>query len=238
MKLHILIPVYNEDKNIKKTLDEIEKNVRTPHDVTIIYDFEEDSTLPVVRDYIDNNPGVTINLLRNDYGPGALNALKKGLDSVRDGAALVTMADLSDDFSVVDAMAEKIGQGYDLICGSRYAKGGRQEGGPRLKGMLSRLAGLSLHYLTGIGTHDVTNSFKMYSAEVLKNVDFESSGGFEIGFEILVKAYAAGYKIAEVPCVWRDRTAGESRFQLLKWLPNYLHWYFYAIKRAFFKKKD
>ena len=137
-------------------------------------------------------------LLKNKYGRGVLNALKTGLEAL-DGVILVVMADLSDDLPKVDQMFAKINSGFDLVCGARYMKGGRQIGGPRVKGLLSRLAGVSLHLLGGIPTHDVTNSFKMYTKRVVDAIKIESSGGFEIGMEIVVKAHFAGYRITEDP---------------------------------------
>jgi glycosyltransferase involved in cell wall biosynthesis len=235
MNLHILIPVYNEKDNITQTLDGIKSNVRTPHDISVIFDFDEDNTIPTVRDYIEKNPDSKIILLKNDYGRGVLNAIKKGLDSVQDGAALVTMGDCSDDYHDVDKMAEKIISGADMVCGSRYMKGGKQIGGPPLKGLISRIAGLSLNILTGIPTHDISNSFKMYSSDLLKKITIESVGGFEIGLEILVKCFAMNGKIEEIPTTWKDRSTGESRFKLLQWLPRYLHWYFYALKFRWLK---
>ena len=112
-------------------------------------------------------------------------------------------------------------------------RGGRQNGGPLLKRTLSRLAGVSLHFLAGVPTHDVTNSFKMYRKQLLDRLTIESSGGFEIGMEIVVKTFAARGKIAEVPSTWTDRAAGTSRFRLWKWLPKYLHWYWFALKSRF-----
>lgn len=230
MKLHVVVPVYNEKDNIGRTLDELEAGVRTPHDVSVVYDFPEDDTLPVVREWQARHPDVDVRLVHNDLGKGVVNAIRKGLGQVRDGAALVMMADLSDDLAAVDAMVERIDAGYDVVCGSRYMRGGQQIGGPRFKKFLSRMAGLSLYYLTGIPTHDITNSFKMYSARLLQRVAIESRGGFEIGLEILVKCFAGGGRITELPTTWRDRTAGESRFKLWQWLPHYLRWYFYAVK--------
>lgn len=104
-------------------------------------------------------------------------------------------------------------------------KGGQQLGGPFLKTMLSRLAGVSAFYLTGIPTHDITNSYRMYSKALLDQIKIESQGGFEIGLEITVKAYLKGLKICEIPTIWRDREAGKSNFKLAQWLPRYLHWY-------------
>jgi len=100
-------------------------------------------------------------------------------------------------------MLELVGEGYDVVCGSRYMAGGRQIGGPVLKGFLSRAAGMSLHWLAGVPTHDVTNSFKMYRTAFLQSVTFESTGGFEIGMEAVVKAYVRGGRIAEVPAPGR-----------------------------------
>ena len=58
----------------------------------------------------------------------------------------------------------------------------------------------------------------------------ESVAGFELGLELTVKAYLNGYRIAEIPSTWRDRTEGESRFRIMQWLPHYLKWYFHAYQ--------
>jgi glycosyltransferase involved in cell wall biosynthesis len=235
--LDIVIPVYNEQENICCTIEEIEKKVRTPHNILVIYDFEQDNTLPIVRELMIKK--VNLKLIKNRYGQGVLNAIKTGFASAKNEAVLVTMADLSDDLATVDRMYSKIAnENYDIVCGSRYMCGGRQIGGPLFKRTMSRLAGFSLHYLTGIPTHDVTNSFKMYAKKLLDNIAIESCGGFELGMEITVKAFALGYQITEVPCTWRDRSHGQSKFKLWAWLPNYLHWYFYALRRRLFYQVD
>jgi len=81
----------------------------------------------------------------------------------------------------------------------------------------------------GIPTHDVTNSYRLYGKKFLDSVQIESDGGFELGIELTVKAYLMGLKIGEVPTAWTDRTAGVSRFRLLKWLPRYFRWYWKAL---------
>jgi dolichol-phosphate mannosyltransferase len=227
--LQIIIPVYNEGENIAKTLGETEDKIATPHTILIVYDFDEDNTIPVVQDMARQRPAMRVSLVKNRYGRGVLNAIRTGFDSVADGVVLVVMADSSDDLPVVDRMFEKINQGYDIVCGSRYMKGGKQIGGPPIKGLLSKVAGRSLHIMAGIPTHDISNSFKMYRKSVMENIEIESSGGFEIGMEIVVKAFYRSCRITEVPSVWRDRTAGKSRFKLTKWLPGYLRWYQYAL---------
>jgi hypothetical protein len=116
--------------------------------------------------------------------------------------------------------------------------GGRQIGGPRLKRFLSRTAGLSLHWLTGLPTHDATNAFRAYRRQVLLETPIESEGGFEYSLEITAKAYASGRQITEVPTTWRDRSAGQSRFKLWAWLRHYFRWYWYALWHRPRKRRD
>ena len=231
--LNIVIPVYNEAANIENTFSQIAQHVRTRHRILVVYDFPEDNTVPVVQRWMARYDH--IHLIENRHGGGALAAIKTGFASVDSGVVLVIMADLSDSLDQIDRMYLKICQGYDVVCGSRYMHGGRQIGGPRLKKMLSRLAGVSLHYLTGVPTHDITNSFKMYRKTLLDAIVIESDGGFELGMEIVVKAFVNGYRITQVPTVWRDRASGESRFRLRQWLPKYLYWYAFALRKSFYK---
>jgi len=228
-RLSVVCPVYNEGANIGRQLDELGRGVFLPMEVLLVYDRDDDDTLPAARARTAALP-FEVRLVKNRFGRGALNAIKTGFVEARCDAILVVMADLSDDLGAVGPMYRLLEQGHDVVCASRYMAGGRQIGGPPLKTSLSRLAGRSLHLLTGLPTHDVTNSFKMYRASFLRSLTLESTGGFEIGMEIVVKAFVGGRRIAEVPSTWTDRVAGKSRFRLWKWLPNYLRWYAYAFR--------
>lgn len=232
-QLTLVIPVYNEAYNIKAVFDEIRDKIRgLSISVLVVYDFDGDNTVPVVERIMGDYPFETV-LVRNKFGQGAVNAIKTGFACAVSDAVLVVMADLSDDLSAANRMYEMIGAGCGVVCGSRYMKGGRQIGGSWLKKTISRAAGLSLHCLTGIPTHDVTNSFKMYNRGLLERLPLESDGGFEIGMEVTVKAFVLGSRICEVPTVWRDREGGVSRFRLFRWIPKYLKWYLYAMKKRF-----
>ena len=153
-----------------------------------------------------------------------------GFNQVARGPVLVVMADLSDDLGQVDSMLALYRQGYQVVVGSRYMKGGSIEGGPWFKQFLSRMAGLTLHWFRGIPTHDATNAFKIYDRDMLKSFTIESQQGFELNLELTIKAFLRGYRIAEVPSRWKDRSQGESRFRLWAWLPHYLKWYFHAFR--------
>lgn len=217
-RLVVIVPVYNEGKNLPRWWQSASPFLPEGTLVRVVYDFDEDDTLPVATRLAEE--GAPIRLLRNQTR-GALGAIVTGLRSVTEGPVLVSMADLSDDFSTLPAMLEQYAQGAKVVVNSRYMPGGRQEGGPWLKGQLSRWGGLVLHHLAGFPVHDATNSFRLYDAGFLRSIEFESRGGFEIGFEITLKAWMAGQRVAEVPGVWRDRDDGTSRFDLRKWLPLY-----------------
>lgn len=227
-KLNIIVPVFNEAKSFPKTYSAIAKYVKTPFSVTAVYDFDEDTTVPVAKKLQLKDKRVK--LLKNTLGRGPLNALKAGFASVKSGPILVVMADLSDDLKDVDKMVKLYEQGSDLVAGSRYMKGGKQVGGPFIKRALSRLAGTSLYHIRRLPTHDVTNNFKLYDSSFLKKIKIESTQGFSIAMEITVKTFLMDGKIAEVPTTWKDRTEGEANFKLWAWLPQYLRWYFHAFR--------
>ena len=225
--LSIVIPVYNEPDNITPTLSSIARAVRTPAEIIVVYDFDEDTTVPVVRALADEMPNVR--LVKNELGRGVLNAMKAGIAEAAAPYVVISMADGSDDVARIDEMVELARRGADVVAASRYMRGGAQIGGPRLKGLMSRAAGLSLHWFGRVPIHDATNNFKLYSRRFLDTVSIESRGGFELAIELTVKATLAGRTLAEVPAEWRDRTAGESRFKLRAWLPLYLRWYVYLF---------
>ncbi len=230
--LGIVIPVYNEGANIREALIRIFASVKCPYDLYLVYDFDEDNTIPVAKAVALEHQREIV-LLKNKFGRGALNAIKTGLAYSESQYVVVTMADLADPPEVINDMVRVAeAEECDVVCGSRYMKGGSQTGGPLLKKTLSRLAGVSLHYLAGLPTKDATNSYKLYRKSMLSEMTIESTGGFEVGLEIVVKSYIQGFRIAEVPTSWVDRSEGNSRFRLFAWMPKYLKWYFKALTYA------
>ncbi|MBI4822494.1 MAG: glycosyltransferase [Deltaproteobacteria bacterium] len=230
LEVDFVMPVYHESENLRQVMASLAA-VPISHRVLVIYDEDDDPTVPVAEELAGAHPELVLLKNRSATG-GVLNAIRTGISAATAPVVIVTMADLSDDLAVVPEMVRLIrDESYDIVCASRYMKGGAQLGGPRLKGLLSRTAGLSLHLITGLPTHDATNAFRAYRREVLETIEIESEGGFEYTLELTVKAHERGYRITEVPSVWRDRSAGNSRFNLRKWLPQYLRWYGYALSR-------
>ena len=221
--LAIVLPVYNEGEAVEPVLRGLSAGVTTPHELVVVYDFDEDTTVPVIARLAGEIPG--LRGLRNDIGRGVLNAMKSGIAGTSAPYVLISMADGSDEPHVVDPMVALARAGADVVSASRYMRGGGQVGGPLAKRLMSRAAGLTLHWFAGVPTHDPTNNFKLYSRRFLDSVTIESTAGFELALELTVKATLMGRGVAEVPTTWRDRTAGQSNFKLRKWLPHYLHWY-------------
>ena len=228
-RLTIVIPVYNEGANFDRLWAELSSKIHPDFTAFVVYDFDEDDTLPAVERVIHEGE-TRIRVIKNNIRRGVVGAIVTGFNQVEHGPILVVMADLSDDLGRVDSMLVLYRQGYQLVAGSRYMKGGRLEGGPLLKQFLSRMAGLTLYWFRGIPTHDATNAFKIYDRDMLRSFTIESQRGFELNLELTVKAFLAGYRIGEVPSIWKDRTAGTSRFRLWQWLPSYLKWYFHAFR--------
>ncbi len=222
-RVSIVLPVYDEAESITPTLERLVAAVRAPMEVLVVHDFDEDTTVPVVRALQSRMPQVRLH--RNDLGRGVLAAMRSGIAAARAPYIVVSMADGSDEVEVIDRMVDLAEQGADVVAASRYMRGGRQLGGPRIKGLLSRSAGLTLQWFGRVGTHDATNNFKLYSRRYIDSVTIESQGGFELALELTVKAALAGRTVREVPATWRDRTVGSSRFRLRAWLPRYLRWY-------------
>ncbi|OBG25081.1 glycosyltransferase [Mycobacterium sp. 852002-51057_SCH5723018] len=227
----VVIPVYNEGENIQACVRRLTEALRdTPHELLVCYDFDEDSTLPALAAMPDKP--ATLRLVRNLLGKGVANALIAGFAAARGDVVVTSMADLSDPPAVIPLMAAKIREERaDVVSGSRYMPGGSQHGGPRMKTLMSRAAGLSLHYVGRLPTHDATTNFRAYSRRFLENVAVESVRGFEVGLELTTKAHLLGYRVDEVPSSWDDRTAGSSKFDVVGWLPAYLHWYGLAMRR-------
>ncbi|WP_320064534.1 glycosyltransferase family 2 protein [Micromonospora sp. RTGN7] len=228
-RVTVVIPVYNEGADVVRCLDRILREVLLPAEVLIVHDMPEDTTVPYAEEVARRDPRVRPVL--NTYGSGPANAIRFGIDAAQAPVAVVTMADGCDDPRQIDELARLVDRGVVVAAASRYMPGGQQVGGPRFKRMASRWAGRTLWLLARVGTRDATNSFKAYDTDFVREVGIESRTGFEIGIELTAKATRLRRPVAEIPTIWLDRQLGESHFDLGRFLPSYLRWYFFAFGR-------
>ena len=229
MRLSIIVPAYNEEENIAEVIEKIEASLDIPHELVVVNDHSADNTAGIVADLSDKYRN--IKLVQNVRERGFANALRTGFENASTELLVPVMGDLCDDLSTVKEMLAKADAGNDIICGCRYAYGGRRLGGSKVKGFFSSFVGWTLHYLLCIPTHDVANAFKMYRKSVIDSIDIKAKG-FEISMEITLRGYYKGFKVTEVPTVWRERTRGKSSFKMLRLFPSYFKLYLWGIFKA------
>jgi len=226
-RVSIVVPASNEGESIIRFLDRLLGSVTLPCEALVVYDTETDSTRPYVEQYAHKDPRVRPVL--NTYGKGPAQAIRFGFDHADADVVVVTMADGSDDPRQVDELVYLVERGVVVAAASRYMPGGQQVGGPKVKSLLSRTAGRTLHWFAGVGTRDATNSFKAYNKVFVREVGIDSDTAFEMGLELTAKATRLRRPVAEIPTIWLERQQGTSNFQVLKWVPHYLRWYFFAF---------
>jgi len=234
-QLDIVIPVYNESRNILAALGALARDVKTPARVLICYDAEDDDTLPAVRNNMQAYAGLPVEFIRNS-GRGAHTAIMSGFRASNAPFVVVYPADDDRNAAILDRMVTCAEQGGDVVCASRFMPGGSMVGCPGLKAVLVRSANFTLHHIARIPTHDASNGFRMFSRRTIDTIAVESDAGFCYSIELLVKAHRLGWRIGEVPARWFERAHGQSRFRVLRWLPAYLRWYLYAFATTFLRR--
>lgn len=234
-RLDIVIPVYNEGANILRTLAAIEKDVTTPARVLICYDMESDNTLPAIENNRAQFPKTPVRFVRN-RGHRAHGAIMTGFAEAEAPFVLVMPADDDYNAGILDAMVRKAEAGCDIVCASRFMRGGSMVGCPWLKAFLVRVGSFTLHHLARLPVRDASNGFRLFSRRALDRIPIESDSGFCYSIELLVKAHRLGWPIGEVPANWFERQHGTSRFRVLSWLPAYLRWYAYAFATTYLRR--
>lgn len=234
-QLDIVIPVYNEGRNIVSTLAALARDVKTPSKVLICYDFPEDDTLPVVQNLPESCSSLAIKLVRNP-GHGAHQAVMAGFAAST--APFVAMYAADDDYNagILDPMVALGKSGCDIVCASRFMPGGGMTGCPAIKAMLLWAANFTLYQFARVPTRDASNGFRLFSRRVIDQIVIESERGFCYSIELLVKSHRLGWNIGEVPAKWFERKQGESRFHVFKWLSAYLRWYGYAFATTYLRR--
>ncbi len=232
-ELDIVIPVYNEGRNIQAALKAIAASVSTRTRVLICYDSPDDETLPAIRE--SPPAGLDIAFVRN-RDRGAHGAVMTGFAAST--APFVLMYPADDDYNaaMLDRMVALARGGADIVCASRFMPGGAMVGCPPLKATLVRAANFTLHHFAHLPTTDASNGFRLFSRRVIEHIPVESDRGFCYSIELLVKAHRLGWPVAEVPVRWFERKHGQSRFRVLKWLTAYLRWYAYAFATTWLRR--
>ena len=228
--LDIIIPVFREEGNISKTIEEIFKIPEINFRVMVVYDFDEDPTIQVIKNNFDKTQ---IICLKNKY-QGLNGAIKTGFENIQSKATLLYPADDHENFNLISEMFYKFCEGYDIVCASRFIDGGSYEGAPLIKRLIVKFVSFTLTNFTTLPTKDATNGFRLFSKSIVEKFPIESKKGFTFSIELLAKAHRNNYKITELPEKWPVRTSGKSKFSYYT-IPFYFKWYLYILMSAFKK---
>jgi dolichol-phosphate mannosyltransferase len=224
MKLSIVIPAFNEEKNIVPCLEEIRRVVRDrhhiPYEAIVVNDNSRDETEKVVREQMAHD--TAIRLVNRTLPGGFGRAVRSGLDVVKGDVVVIYMADLSDDAEDVVAYYKKIGEGYDCIFGSRFIKGGQVVNYPPLKLVVNRIVNKCVQWMFWTRFNDLTNAFKAYRTAVIQDCGPYRASHFNITLEMSLSALIRRYNIAEIPIKWQGRHWGSSNLKLRQMGRRYL----------------
>ncbi|SRR5579875_570171 len=208
MDLSIILPVVNEGENLRQLLPRL-KAVMEREGVS----FE---IIVVDGGSSDGTPEIATRLgarAVNERRPGYAGALETGFAEARGNYVLTLDADLSHE----PAFAAKLWRSRheaDIVIASRYIRGGAAFGGV-MRIWLSRLLNFWMRHLLSMPVADLSSGFRLYRREVLKDLELEARN-FEVIEEVLVKAYAQGYRLCEVPFTYFPRESGRSHARLLR----------------------
>ncbi len=224
MKLSVVIPAYNEEKNIGKCLEDLRSVLREkyhlPYEIIVVNDNSQDATEEIVRAEMHHDPTVRL-VVRTPPG-GFGRAVRSGLEVVRGDVVVVYMADLSDDPEDVVAYYQKISEGYDCVFGSRFIKRSQVVNYPRLKRVVNRIVNRCVQLLFWTRFSDLTNAFKAYRTTVIRDCGPYRSSHFNITLEMSLGALIRRYDIAQIPIRWYGRTWGMSNLNLREMGRRYL----------------
>ena len=210
----VIIPTYNEASNIVTVLDQTIKLDRV--DALIIDDGSPDGTADAVRSIQEEHPD-RVHLIERGGKLGFGSAYLRGYGEAlkRDYQYICSMdADLSHDPADLPRLIDPVHSGNaDLVVGSRYAQGVRVINWPLRRLVLSYGAGVYTRTITRLPVMDVTAGFMCFHRRVLESLDLErvNSDGYSFLIEMKYRAWRAGFRVAEVPIIFTERTEGQSK---------------------------
>ena len=214
MKISVVVPMYNEEENVVRTLGKINSVLKEYRDyeILVVDDGSEDNTFELATKYISSNPHVRVLPHRTNMGRG--RAMRTGFENAHGDIVVTTDADLSyDEWHIPRLVNELIAcEGCDVVVGSPYMAGGGVENVPALRLWISKIANKFVGYALGGDLSTVTGMLRAYRREVLDSMELKADGK-EIHLEILSKATALGYNIKEAPAILRGRELGNSKFK-------------------------
>jgi len=228
MRNLVIVPTYNERENIQNLINRV--LAISGVDLLIIDDNSPDGTGEMAERHKAQGTRHKLEVIRREkkmglgsaYIEGFKYALKNGYDHI------ITMdADGSHNPEILPVFLEKAKEGFDLIIGSRYIKGGRIENWGVHRRLLSRFANLYVRVFTGLPVKDATGGFNCYARKVLEDIKLAkiNSEGYAFQIEMKYKGWKQGFRTGEIPITFVERKYGKSKLSRgIIWEAFFLVW--------------
>ena len=228
LSLTVLIPIRDEEENIKIISNEILNNIECKNfELLFVNDFSQDESEDELKKLADKFP--QIRYVNNDK-KGLGGAMSAGIHNSAGKFICIMMSDSSDTVEDLNKYYEVINNDdLDAVFGSRFIKGGKVVEYPKLKYLLNRLGNLLAKLLLLTDLNDFTNGFKIYKKETLLGLYPLVSEGFNIFFELPLKTIIRGYKYKIIPISYYNRTVGEAKFKIQELGSKYLFTLLYCF---------
>ena len=226
-KILIVIPAYNEEAIVYQTVmtlrDFCEKNLQNYDWRVVIADNNSaDRTAEIARNLEKESNGKIIYKFIPQKGKGL--AIRESWKSFDADFYVFMDADLATDLSALPLLIKSIGDGYDLVIGSRFAKGSSAKRS-LVRKITSKIFSLITRLMFGLKIKDYPCGFKGANKNVIKNIlpDVKNDQFF-FDTELVIRSAKNGLKIKEVPVIWqdRDRNKSKSKVNILKVAKEYL----------------
>lgn len=225
-KALIIIPTYNEIENVEPLVKKIYDYQKEIH-ILFVDDNSPDGTADLIHKMRRKNGQIHILSraakmgLGSAYLTGFKYALDKGYDFVFE-----MDADFSHNPKEIPNFLKEI-ENNDLVLGSRYINGVNVINWPMGRLLMSYYANMYSRIATGLPVRDATGGFKCFRRQVLEQINFEKvkSNGYAFQIELTFKAWKKGFKIKEIPIVFVDRFAGDSKLSKeIMWEAVFMVW--------------
>lgn len=226
----VVIPAYNEEGCIAKTIESLSQTLaeaNIPYEILVVNDNSRDRTEAILQDLTAHSD--RLRYLNNYYPNGFGFAVRCGIENFSGDAVAVVMADSSDSPEDLVKYYHKLQQGYECVFGSRFVKGGKIINYPVHKLTINRLANLFIKVLFGLKYNDTTNAFKAYRREAIEGIFPLISHHFNLTVEMPLKAIIRGYSYATMPITWHNRQTGVSKLKIQEMGSRYLFIVLYAL---------
>lgn len=213
MNVAVVLPAFNEQGNLSPLvaeLDSVLSTAATSHCFIVVNDGSTDRTAEELVELSAHYPAIDV--VTHPANRGFAAALKTGIARARErqcDVAVFLDSDLSHRAADLPRLLAAVAQGADVVIGSRFVPGGGMEGVPLWRVLISRAGNVFGRTVLGVPVTDLTSGYRAFRRQVLETIEL-GQDGFTIQLESVIKAYAAGFKVVEVPIVLGTRLHGES----------------------------